>query len=193
MDTHSRQNMNRCKAAKLARGSTADAKGAVLTGYVRSSWRMPAISASTLPCCIRSRMSATTSFSSAGSRSMSPPVSIASRIFAFADTADSLVLIPASRSSSALTEGFRQPHLVLKRRVPRTSKSCTPLVGRANLGLSNTARQPHVTFHDLRHAFASIMIERGLTSTVLAHVMGHRDATTTERKVRPPVQPAAHR
>jgi integrase len=26
------------------------------------------------------------------------------------------------------------------------------------------------------------MIERGLGSTVLAHVMGHRDATTTERK-----------
>jgi integrase len=42
--------------------------------------------------------------------------------------------------------------------------------------------QPHLTFHDLRHAFASIMIERGISSTVLAHVMGHRDATTTERK-----------
>jgi integrase len=42
--------------------------------------------------------------------------------------------------------------------------------------------KPRVTFHDLRHAFASIMIERGLSSTVLARVMGHRDATTTERK-----------
>jgi integrase len=42
--------------------------------------------------------------------------------------------------------------------------------------------QPRITFHDLRHAFASIMIERGLSSTVLARVMGHRDATTTERK-----------
>jgi integrase len=42
--------------------------------------------------------------------------------------------------------------------------------------------QPRVTFHDLRHAFASIMIERGLSSTVLARVLGHRDATTTERK-----------
>lgn len=42
--------------------------------------------------------------------------------------------------------------------------------------------QPRITFHDLRYAFASIMIERGLSSTVLAHVMGHRDATTTERK-----------
>jgi integrase len=42
--------------------------------------------------------------------------------------------------------------------------------------------KPRITFHDLRHAFASIMIERGLSSTVLAHVMGHRDATTTERK-----------
>jgi integrase len=42
--------------------------------------------------------------------------------------------------------------------------------------------QPRITFHDLRHAFASIMIECGLSSTVLARVMGHRDATTTERK-----------
>ena len=46
----------------------------------------------------------------------------------------------------------------------------------------NGEGHPRVTFHDLRHAFASIMIERGLSSTVLAHVMGHRDATTTERK-----------
>ena len=34
--------------------------------------------------------------------------------------------------------------------------------------------------HDLRHTFASIMI--GLSSTAPAHVKGHRDATTTERK-----------
>jgi integrase len=55
---------------------------------------------------------------------------------------------------------------------------------RRNAGSSNAALaegQPRITFHDLRHAFASVMIERGLSSTVLAHVMGHRDATTTER------------
>jgi integrase len=41
--------------------------------------------------------------------------------------------------------------------------------------------KPKITFHDLRHAFASIMIERGINSTVLADVMGHRDSRTTER------------
>jgi integrase len=41
--------------------------------------------------------------------------------------------------------------------------------------------EPKITFHDLRHAFASIMIERGATSVELATVMGHRDSRTTER------------
>jgi integrase len=45
----------------------------------------------------------------------------------------------------------------------------------------NTDGQPKVTFHDLRHAFASIMIERGITATVLADLMGHENSTTTER------------
>jgi integrase len=40
---------------------------------------------------------------------------------------------------------------------------------------------PKITFHDLRHAFASIMIERGVSSVVLADLMGHRDSRTTER------------
>jgi integrase len=41
--------------------------------------------------------------------------------------------------------------------------------------------QPRITFHDLRHAFASIMIERGITPTVLANLMGHTTSLTTER------------
>ncbi len=40
---------------------------------------------------------------------------------------------------------------------------------------------PKIVFHDLRHAFASIMIDRGVSSVVLAQVMGHRDARTTEQ------------
>ena len=40
--------------------------------------------------------------------------------------------------------------------------------------------EPKITFHDLRHAFASIMIERGTTSVDLAEIMGHRDSRTTE-------------
>ncbi len=38
-----------------------------------------------------------------------------------------------------------------------------------------------VTFHDLRHAFASIMVERGVSSAVLASLMGHTSPTTTEK------------
>ena len=70
------------------------------------------------------------------------------------------------------------------------SKKGTPLFARnvvlrgfepaLELAGLNTAK-PKITFHDLRHAFASIMIERGINSTVLADVMGHRDSRTTER------------
>lgn len=38
--------------------------------------------------------------------------------------------------------------------------------------------EPRLTFHDLRHAFASIMIERGINSTVLATIMGHTTAAS---------------
>jgi integrase len=39
-----------------------------------------------------------------------------------------------------------------------------------------------VTFHSMRHAFASRMISRGITSTVLAALMGHESSTITERR-----------
>jgi integrase len=39
-----------------------------------------------------------------------------------------------------------------------------------------------VTFHSMRHAFASRMIDRGISSTVLATLMGHESSTLTERR-----------
>ena len=39
-----------------------------------------------------------------------------------------------------------------------------------------------VTFHSMRHAFASRMISRGISSTVLAAVMGHESSTITEKR-----------
>ena len=39
-----------------------------------------------------------------------------------------------------------------------------------------------VTFHSMRHAFASRMIARGISSTVLAALMGHESSTITERR-----------
>jgi integrase len=39
-----------------------------------------------------------------------------------------------------------------------------------------------VTFHSLRHAFASRMISRGINSTVLAALMGHESSVITEKR-----------
>jgi integrase len=39
-----------------------------------------------------------------------------------------------------------------------------------------------VTFHSMRHAFASRMISRGINSTVLATLMGHESSTITEKR-----------
>ena len=38
-----------------------------------------------------------------------------------------------------------------------------------------------LTFHSLRHAFASVMIERGVSEFILAELMGHKDAATTRK------------
>ena len=39
-----------------------------------------------------------------------------------------------------------------------------------------------ISFHSLRHAFASRMISRGVSSTVLARLMGHESSLITERR-----------
>ena len=39
-----------------------------------------------------------------------------------------------------------------------------------------------VSLHSMRHAFASRMIDRGISSTVLASLMGHESSTITERR-----------
>jgi integrase len=39
-----------------------------------------------------------------------------------------------------------------------------------------------VSFHDMRHAFASRMIYRGISSTVLAKLMGHESSAITEKR-----------
>jgi integrase len=39
-----------------------------------------------------------------------------------------------------------------------------------------------VSFHSLRHAFASRMISRGISATVLARLMGHESSAITERR-----------
>jgi integrase len=47
---------------------------------------------------------------------------------------------------------------------------------------ASEAKIEGVTFHSMRHAFASRMIDRGISSTVLAALMGHESSTITERR-----------
>jgi integrase len=42
--------------------------------------------------------------------------------------------------------------------------------------------EPKLTFHGLRHLYASLMIERGISSTVLAEQIGHTSSTVTEQR-----------
>lgn len=41
--------------------------------------------------------------------------------------------------------------------------------------------KPTLTFHSLRHAFASIAASRGVPVTVLSEIMGHSDVGVTQR------------
>ena len=50
------------------------------------------------------------------------------------------------------------------------------------LALSVRTHAPTRTFHSMRHAFASRMMARGISSTVLAALMGHESSTITERR-----------
>lgn len=56
-------------------------------------------------------------------------------------------------------------------------RAFTRIVERAGL-----AGEPRLTFHGLRHLYASLMIERGISSTVLAEQLGHSSSTITEQR-----------
>jgi integrase len=67
------------------------------------------------------------------------------------------------------------------------SKSGRPLLhrnatGRGFDGAAKKAKLTGVSFHSMRHAFASRMIDRGISSTVLAKLMGHESSAITERR-----------
>ena len=67
------------------------------------------------------------------------------------------------------------------------SKSGRPLGHRGATGrgfepAAKAAGLEGVSFHSMRHAFASRMIDRGISSTVLAKLMGHESSAITERR-----------
>jgi integrase len=67
------------------------------------------------------------------------------------------------------------------------AKSGRPLAhrnatGRGFAGAAKEAGLEGVSFHSMRHAFASRMINRGISPTVLAKLMGHESSAITERR-----------
>jgi integrase len=62
---------------------------------------------------------------------------------------------------------------------PLTHRNAT---GRGFDGAVKQAGLEGVSFHSMRHAFASRMIDRGISSTVLAKLMGHESSAITERR-----------
>jgi integrase len=65
----------------------------------------------------------------------------------------------------------------------------TPILDRPNRCRSRSSRAharrrrarllPHQRFHDLRHAFATLMIESGEDLGVVSRILGHADLATT--------------
>jgi integrase len=102
---------------------------------------------------------------------------------------------PAGVRRIALPADLRDELIALRLRSPYSSdadpifasKVGTPLRHRnvAQRGFEaarDEAKLPDtVTFHDLRHAAASRMIERGLSPVTVAAVLGHDDTNTTLR------------
>jgi integrase len=79
------------------------------------------------------------------------------------------------------------------------SRNGTPLghrnVGRAFTRIVKTAGldgEPRLTFHGLRHIYASMMIERGISSTVLAEQSGAHVIDCDGAALHPLIQSCAH-
>ena len=108
--------------------------------------------------------------------------------------APGLVSFLREHREKALTLGRARPEdfvFASRRGTPlghrNVNRAFTKIVERA--GLSG---EPKLTFHGLRAVYAAMMIERGITATVLSKQLGHRNATVTEQRVHPPVQPRPH-
>jgi integrase len=70
-------------------------------------------------------------------------------------------------------------------RSEKTASPLGPLPNSRSCGFDVAAKAAglnDVSFHSMRHAFASRMIDRGISSTVLAKLMGHESSAITERR-----------
>jgi integrase len=85
--------------------------------------------------------------------------------------------------AEALREHRRRQKIVGPAAYVFTSRTSTPLdsrhVTQAFQGALRRAGLPHQRFHDLRHAYATLMIENGEDLAVVSRSLGHADLSTT--------------
>ena len=83
-------------------------------------------------------------------------------------------------STSSRRDSPRTPTRSSRRSpVDRSAIATSPSAASSQRGSAGLRRR---SFHSMRHAFASRMIARGISATVLARLMGHETSVITERR-----------
>jgi len=110
----------------------------------------------------------------------------------YVDWKNKTLLVPKSKSGRARVIALNQSALALLRATPRIEGNPyifpSPVTGRPSASLffpwdriRQRARLPDVRLHDLRHSFASFLVNRGVSLYVVQGLLGHLHARTTQR------------
>jgi integrase len=110
----------------------------------------------------------------------------------YIDWKNKTLLVPKSKSGRARVIALNQSALALLRATPRIEGNPyvfpSPVTGRPSASLffpwdriRQRAGLPDVRLHDLRHSFASFLVNRGVSLYVVQGLLGHLHARTTQR------------
>jgi integrase len=110
----------------------------------------------------------------------------------YVDWKNKTLLVPKSKSGRARVIALNQSAIALLRATPRLEDNPyifpSPVTGRPSASLffpwdriRERAGLPDVRLHDLRHSFASFLVNRGVSLYVVQGLLGHLHARTTQR------------
>jgi integrase len=110
----------------------------------------------------------------------------------YVDWANKTLLVPKSKSGRARVIALNQSAIALLSAVPRIEGNPyifpSPVTGRPSASLffpwdriRTRAGLGDVRLHDLRHSFASFLVNRGVSLYVVQGLLGHLHARTTQR------------
>jgi integrase len=110
----------------------------------------------------------------------------------FVDWKNKTLLVPKSKSGRARVIALNQSAMALLSAVPRLPGNDyvfpSPVTGKPSASLyfpwdriRSRAKLPDVRLHDLRHSFASFLVNRGVSLYVVQGLLGHLHARTTQR------------